>query len=141
MMDYSIINRHRKFYIKRFVETFLIKKYRSKWLDILLKFDKSTWSELSAWDFWDDNFISNGSGKELQGRLNELANHDYIRSMLDRICVVLSFGHDEPNIQEMMLSEIINSEVYILEGIVIIDPMKLALVINHDGGVYICKVK
>ncbi|MGX5173794.1 hypothetical protein ACUR5C_07205 [Aliikangiella sp. IMCC44653] len=136
-----MLNRHHKFYIKNFIENFLKGSHKPNWLKALSSFDELVWNELSAWQFWEDDFISTEEKLDWEDNIYNLTNLSSIQKQLDRICVVIRLGHDNACIQDVMLSEIINSEIYILEGIVIIEPLRLALIINHDGGILVCEKK
>ena len=132
------MKKHEKYYIQEFILNFVKKKNQEEWLNCALSPDIDMLSRLSAWDFWDDSKTDQSACSEWSNNIYKLQNSPFIREYLNRICVTIKLGHDQAGVEARMLSEIINSEIYVLEGVVIVDPEKLALVFNHDGGIVIC---
>ena len=132
------MKRFQKYYVENFIKTFFRERYRRGWLNILSE-PIDSWDKLSSWDFWDSEVVNTEFCKEWSGQIKDLRKREHIARNLDRICVLLRIGHDQACISELMLSEVVNHEVYILEGVVIIEPEMLAIAINHDGGVCLCE--
>lgn len=133
------MKKHEKYYIQEFIRIFVKVKSQKEWLNYALSPDIDNLSELSAWDFWDENKTDQSMCIEWKNNVQSLKNEVFIKDILNRICVVLKLGHDQVSIEEHMLLEVLNGEIYIFEGIVIIDPQNLALVFNHDSEIAICR--
>lgn len=131
--------KHQRFYISSFIETFLLEKRRILWSDTLLKMDTLYWNKVSAWDLWDENYSIVEYCKEWNGNLRTLLETPFIKRYKNTIVLIIYVGHDNGRIEYRMLHEILLKEVFILEGIVIIEPYCLALAINHDGDICVCQ--
>lgn len=69
----------------------------------------------------------------------ELKALDSVQDRMNTLVLLIKLGHDEFCQSVCLLSQILNHEIYVLEGIVIIEPMRLALVFNHDGEIKLCQ--
>lgn len=99
----------------------------------LLAMKPQHWGKIDPWRAWeclDTNTVIAWSGSiatltqsgPLKGRGRELAT-------------VLRCGHDKPLLQRELLGEAIQGSSRALEAFVSIEPGKLGLAINHDGGI------
>lgn len=126
------------YYTRQFIDTFMRDNKKAQW-EVLLsdKISEEIASELSTWDFWDNEsvkakYCTNASIAELKALTG-------IQSRMDSIVLLITLGHDDFCMSFCLLSQILNHEIYVLEGVVIIQPAKLALVFNHDGEIKLCQ--
>jgi|GEM_PF-2950906 len=135
----NTLKKHQRYYIQEFIHSFIKTNSQRQWLDLALSCNGDSLSELSAWDFWDDQKVESNKCSEWDSSVQNLKKEPFMKDILSRICITLRLGHDHPSIEEHMLSEILNGEIFIFEGVLIIDPQKLALVFNHDSQIIICR--
>ncbi|MCV6637120.1 hypothetical protein [Candidatus Albibeggiatoa sp. nov. NOAA] len=135
----ATLSKLEQFYINSFTNTFLAKPQRVRWREILLKKPPTEWSEISAWDLGDKDYCIEKYCKEWDSSLHNLLNTSFMQPYKNTIALVIYIGHDQGRIEYRMLREILAKEFFILEGIVIIEPLSLALALNHDGGICLCR--
>lgn len=129
------MNKIETYYFTSFLNAFLKSPIKQQWMKLI---DKEVAPDLSTWDIWEIDNIEVGKCTEWNDGYYLIKNVDMINQHLDSIVLVVQFGHDDYKISYQLLKQIINGEIYILEGLVIINP-KIALVFNHDGGILICE--
>lgn len=124
-------------YLDVFIESFVPKIRQDRWVNILAK-HPHRWRSLSTWDFWNINFLQKTCCYEWKYTLKDLANLDFIKIHLNRTVLVIHIGHDDRGFSFPFLYQILRGEYWILEGFIIVNE-NLAIVINHDGGVCVCR--
>ncbi len=126
------------FYIHTFTSNFVLPEYIDPWRFGLANTDNYS-TEISGWDFWDDDVVYIDNCKEINSYEDIVKNEKIIKA-LENLALVISIGHDSYSLSVRLLKEIVFGEVYLLEGIVIVDPTHLCLVYNHDGGIKLCSI-
>ena len=136
---HSKLPKHQQFFIQSFTGTFLTKERSDLWNSVLLEMESKYWDKITPWDLWDEQYSIIKYCKEWRSDLRTLSTTSFISKYINLIVLIVYIGHDRGRIEYRMLSEIFSKEVFILDGIVIIEPYHLALAINHDGDICVCQ--
>jgi len=131
--------KHQQFYIDSFIDTFLMEKRRPLWRTALLEMEPAHWNRISTWDLWDESYAIVKYCKQWNNSLHSLLETSFLNRYKNRIVLVVCIGHDKGRIEYRMLREILLKEIFILDGLILIEPYYLALAINHDGEVCVCQ--
>lgn len=129
---------HQRVYITGFIESFIVPSYQNKWKKVLLESSLEKWDEISAWDLWSDSIAMAGYCKEWSKSLPELLHTSLMKPYANSIVLNIHLGHAKGNIDYCLVEELLLNKYYLFEGVVIINPHALALVINYDGGCCLC---
>jgi len=133
MTMYPYLTEHQTFHIDGFIRQFIAKPRRERWLSIF-RMKPDRWIGLSVWDLWDDRYVVSGR-YERDAPSGAFAYEKYETHKV----MVFRIGHDMGGVEEMTLHEALEGRHAVLEGIISIVAGKLAVAINHDGGVCLCR--
>lgn len=116
-----------------FIDRFVAKRKCDRWRSIL-SMHTSKWIGVSVYDIESSQLdISvNALPEQILSKLN-------LGPDMRKTAVVFALGHGESRVFRASLEAVLLGEEWLLEGVVSINPGKLAVALGHGGEIFLCR--
>lgn len=122
-----------------FMDAFLAGRWKDRWRSLLAMHPKR-WSGIQLATIGEPGQTRPGVLRKWRGELADLSSQGRLAERLHDSVQLLRLGHDpEPGVATAELEDVLNGKAQILEGVVSVVPGRLAIVLDHEGNVYICQ--
>ncbi len=128
-------------HVEGFIDAFLAGSWKERWRS-LLRLPPQRWVGIPLAAIGSPGRTRAGAITKWTGELGELRASPDFAKRLAKPVYVIRMGHDpSPGIVSARLEEVLDGELPILEGIVSIVPGELALVLDHEGEIYVGRTR
>ena len=130
------MNQDQQYHLNSFIDNFVPKSHKARW-KTLISSKRIKWEKIKPYDIWPDSNDNVTYCRLLEEEVIDFFKNKKYAKYINNDVAVFPCGHDNKMAEITKLNNVINSEYYLLEGIVSIVPGEFALLVNHDGEICI----